>query len=115
MFIYVIILFLFIAMKNYKSLSEIIEIYRVPQQTVNMILKKYKIDIFKNKHGLQINIKDFNKIYTSFFNPSLFVFKPQKNKKSQISFELDSEMKNNWNTDIQQELFVKIFSQPYHI
>lgn len=99
-------------MKNYKSLSEIIEIYRVPLQTVDMILKKYKIDTFKNKHGLLINIKDFNNIYTSNFNPSLFVFKPQKKKKETVLFSLEDDEKIISNID---DLFVKVFSQPYHI
>lgn len=88
-------------MKNYKSMQEIIDIYKIPQQTVNMILKKYKIDTFKNKKWLQIYFRDFYKIYTSAYNPSLFVFSREKKMPSaQISGE---------------DLFVQVFSQPYRI
>ena len=36
-------------MKNYITVPEIIEIYKISQNIVDTILKKYKIDTFKGK------------------------------------------------------------------
>ena len=59
-------------MKNYITVQEVIDIYKISQTIVNTILKKYKIDTFKGKKWLLINFKDFHKAYTSAYNPSLF-------------------------------------------
>ncbi len=67
-------------MKNYVTVPEIIEIYKISQSIVNIIFKKYKIDTFKWKKGLLVNFKDFHKAYTSAYNPSLFSELDKKNK-----------------------------------
>ncbi len=59
-------------MKNYITVQEVIDIYKISQTIVDTILKKYKIDTFKRKKWLLINFKDFHKAYTSAYNPSLF-------------------------------------------
>ena len=65
-------------MKNYVTTKELIKIYSVPQQTVEMILKRHKIDTYKSKRGLAINLKDFHKAYTLTYNPSLFSYTEEK-------------------------------------
>lgn len=68
-------------MKNYITVPELIEIYKISQNIVDTILKKYKIDTFKWKKWLLVNFKDFHKAYTSAYNPSLF---SQLDKKTKI-------------------------------
>ena len=67
-------------MKNYITVPELIEIYKISHTIVDTILKKYKIDTFKGKKWLLINFKDFHKAYTSAYNPSLFSQLDKKNK-----------------------------------
>ena len=98
-------------MKNYITLPEIIEIYKISQNVVNTILKKYKIDTFKWKKWLLVNFKDFHKAYTSAYNPSLF---SQLDKKTKIKEpprkpEEVEEILKFADTDA---LFYKTFSQP---
>lgn len=69
-------------MKNYVSISELIDIYKISHTIVDTILKKYKIDTFKAKKWLLINFKDFHKAYTSVYNPSLFSVLDKKAKKT---------------------------------
>lgn len=95
-------------MKSYVTTKELIKIYSVTQQTVEMILKKYKIDTYKSKRGLAINLKDFHKVYTSTYNPSLFFFD-------------EKSISKKWNDNIiivpkfadNDSLFNYFFSKPY--
>lgn len=95
-------------MKNYVTTKELIKIYSVPQQTVEMILKKHKIDTYKSKRGLAINLKDFHKVYTSTYNPSLFFF-DEKNIPRKCSDNVIIVPK--FADD--ESLFHYIFSKPY--
>ena len=98
-------------MKNYITVPEIIEIYKISQNIVDTILKKYKIDTFKWKKWLLINFKDFHKAYTSAYNPSLFsdLGKKNKTKESPRKPEEVEEMLKFADTDW---LFLKSFSKP---
>ena len=98
-------------MKNYITVPEIIEIYKISQNIVDTILKKYKIDTFKGKKWLLINFKDFHKAYTSAYNPSLFsdLDKKSKSKTTPRKPEEVEEMLKFADTD---GLFLKLFSKP---
>ena len=95
-------------MKNYITIKDISKIYNISQKIVNMILRNHKIDSFKSKKWLVINFKDFHKVYTSTYNPSLFFF-DEKN------------IPRKWNDNIiivpkfadDESLFHYIFSKPY--
>ena len=98
-------------MKNYITIPEIIEIYKISQNVVNTILKKYKIDTFKWKKWLLVNFKDFHKAYTSAYNPSLFSVLDKKTTKEtpRKPEEVEELLKfgdTNW-------LFAKTFSRSY--
>ena len=98
-------------MKNYITVPEIIEIYKISQNIVDTILKKYKIDTFKGKKWLLINFKDFHRAYTSAYNPSLFsaLDKKSKTKIAPRKPEEVEEMLKFADTD---GLFLKLFSKP---
>ena len=99
-------------MKNYISVQEVIDIYKISQTIVNTILKKYKIDTFKGKRWLMVNFKDFHKAYTSAYNPSLFSELDKKSKTKETPRkpeEVEKLLKfgdTNW-------LFAKTFSSSY--
>lgn len=57
--------------KAYASLEEILDIFGTTSQVAKKIIKKHRIDTFRSK-GLKIHVKDFNKAYTKYYNPSLF-------------------------------------------
>ena len=99
-------------MKNYITTQEIIDIYKISQNIVNTILKKYKIDTFKGKKWLLINFKDFHKAYTSAYNPSLFsdLDKKNKSKEKPRKPEEVEEFIKFADTD---GLFAKTFSSSY--
>ena len=94
-------------MKNYITIQEIIDIYKISLNVVNIILKKYKIDTFKGKKWLLINFKDFHKAYTSAYNPTLFssIDKKEKPRKPE---EVEKLIKFGDTND----LFKHIFSNP---
>ena len=98
-------------MKNYITVPEIIEIYKISQNIVDTILKKYKIDTFKGKKWLLINFKDFHRAYTSAYNPSLFSWLDIKIKTKETSRKPEEveEMLKFADTD---GLFLKSFSKP---
>ena len=99
--------YLAIFMKNYVTISELTKIYSVSQQTVDMILKKHKIDSYKSKKWLAIHLKDFHKIYTAKYNPSLFIFDEKNTKK----WNLDNMTNIPKFTD-DESLFLYVFSKP---
>ncbi|MFA6255859.1 MAG: hypothetical protein WC606_01625 [Candidatus Absconditabacterales bacterium] len=57
--------------KPYRTLDEIVNIFSITLPVAKKIIKKHKVDTFKNR-GLKVHIKDFNKAYTKNYNPSLF-------------------------------------------
>ncbi len=57
--------------KPYRSLDEIADIFWITLPVVKKIIKKHKVDSFTCK-GYKVNVKDFNKAYTKYYNPSLF-------------------------------------------
>jgi len=92
-------------MKNYITIKDISKIYNISQKTVNMILKNHKIDSFKSKKWLVVNFKDFHKVYTSTYNPSLFSYMKKKNWDNK---KLDDSPKfGNF-----ESLFLYIFKRP---
>ena len=98
-------------MKNYITIQEIIDIYKVSLTIVDTILEKYKIDTFNGKKWLLINFKDFHKAYTSAYNPSLFSVLDKKATKEspRKPEEVEKLLKfgdTNW-------LFTKTFSKSY--
>lgn len=99
-------------MKNYISVQEVIDIYKISQTIVNTILKKYKIDTFKGKKWLMVNFKDFHKAYTSAYNPSLFSELDKKSKTKEIPRKPEEveELLKFGDTDW---LFAKTFSKSY--
>ncbi len=66
---------------SYISNKEITKIYNILQSTVDVILEQHKIDSFKNKKWIFINLKDFHKVYISTYNPSLFTYTEKKSSK----------------------------------
>lgn len=91
-------------MKNYVTIRDIIKICNIPQKTVDTILQKYKIDTYKSKKWLAINFKDFYKIYTSLYNPSLFSYNEKKN----LNIKNESPKFADF-----ESLFFYIFKRPY--
>ena len=91
-------------MKNYITLKDIRTIYNISQSTVDMILKKHKVDTFKVKRWLVVNFKDFHKAYTTSYNPSLFSYSEKK-----VSMEIEKYLIF---ADIENS-FLNIFSKPY--
>ena len=84
--------------RAYRSIDEIMSIFKITLSTVNSIVKNSKIDSFSDKWKIQINSKDFYKAYTDGFNPSLFGV---WDKKKQMRVAV---IKPN-NADIFQKLF----------
>jgi len=66
---------LFPMTKPYLSIEEILEIFQINLATAKAVLKKHKVDTFRNRGKLMIHAKDFYKAYTRNFNPSLFRLK----------------------------------------
>jgi hypothetical protein len=84
-------------MEKFVSLQEITGIYCISRKLVRDILRHYRIDCYKNEDVIYINLKDFHKIYTSKFNPSLF--NEEENKKTTIENKIN-------------RTFFSIFSEP---
>ena len=97
-------------MKNYITIQEIIDIYKISQSIVDTILKKYKIDTFKGKKWLMINFRDFHKAYTSAYNPWLFSELDKKTKEAPKKPEEVEMLIKFSDTDW---LFTKTFSSSY--
>ncbi len=57
--------------KPYRSLDEIVDIFSITLPVAKKIIKKHKVDTFTSK-GLKVHVKDFNKAYIKYYNPSLF-------------------------------------------
>ena len=96
-------------MKNYITIQEIIDIYKISQNVVDTILKKYKIDTFKGKKWLLINFKDFHKAYTSAYNPSLF---SELDKKTKTAPRKPEEVEKLIKFGDTNDLFKRVFSNP---
>jgi len=65
------ILFLFSMNTPYRTIDEIVDIFSITLPTAKIIIKKYKVDMFKHK-GIKVHVKDFYQAYTKHYNPSLF-------------------------------------------
>ena len=99
---------MFVVMKNYVTIQELMEIYSLSPNTVGEILKRYKIDSYKGKKWLVVNFHDFHKLYTSKFNPTLFSFEQKKVvKKEKI---IEKTRITFWDNN---SLLAWIFSNPY--
>ena len=99
----------YVVMKNYITIQEITDIYKISQSVVNIILEKYKIDSYKGKKWLLINFKDFHKAYTSAYNPSLFSELDKKVKQIPRKPEEVEELLKFWDTNW---MFFKVFCKP---
>ena len=84
-------------MEKFVSLQEITEIYCVSWKLVRDILRHYKVDCYKNEDVIYIDLKEFHKIYTSKYNPSLFT--TEENKRPTVENKLN-------------RTFFSIFSEP---
>ena len=93
-------------MKNYVTIQELMNIYSLTPNTIGEILKRYKIDSYKGKKWLVVNFHDFHKLYTTKFNPTLFVF---ENKKKLISKKGVVCWLKFWDNN---SLLLSIFSRP---
>ena len=91
-------------MKNFVTLQEIIEIYCISWKLVRDILRHYNIDCYKKEDEIYIDLKGFHKIYTSKYNPVLFVIEEKKEEKKELVKPL---MENKIN-----KTFFNIFSEP---
>lgn len=58
-------------MSNFLSLHEILAIYCISWKIVREILRNYRVDFYKDDE-LYINIREFHKVYTTKYNPTLF-------------------------------------------
>ena len=66
-------------MKNpYLLIQDISNIYSISQKKVKEILWKYKIDTYKWVNWLRISLKDFHNVYTTKYNPTLFILDNSK-------------------------------------
>ena len=70
-------------MEKFAPLQQIIEIYTISWETVRGILRKYRIDYYKDDEDLYINFKEFHQVYTTRYNPCLFTLedKPREERK----------------------------------
>lgn len=95
-------------MKNFVTLQEIIEIYCISRKLVRDILRHYNIDCYKQEDEIYIDLKEFHKIYTSKYNPVLFIIEEKKEEKREF---LKPIIENKIN-----KTFFNIFSTPvdYH-
>lgn len=101
----------YVVMKNYITIQEITDIYKISQSVVNIILEKYKIDSYKGKKWILINFKDFHKAYTSAYNPSLFSELDKKVKQIPRKPEEVEELLKFWD----ETTFLNNFSISYNI
>lgn len=88
--------------RNYRPISEIISIFHINANTIQEIVKRYKIDNFTSKWKIFVNIKDFYKVYTNKYNPALFDLAEKK----KIIKEIEKLIKAD-------DLFGVVFSRAY--
>ena len=88
-------------MKNFATLQEILEVYSISRKLVREILRDYRVDCYKKDDELYINFKEFHKVYTTKYNPSLFSLEEKQEEKKKQTNE------NNLN-----RTFFNIFSEP---
>ncbi len=90
------------AKKIYKSVAEILDIFNITLSKANAIIKKHKIASMLISWQKQIDAMMFYRVYTRYYNPSLFS---------------SSKKKQNTNADLQQnqeiDILQKIFWIPY--
>ena len=91
-------------MKNYVTLQEIIEIYCISRKLVRHIIRHYNVDCYKKEDEIYIDLKEFHKIYTSKYNPVLFVVEEREEEKREF---LKPIMENKIS-----KTFFNIFSEP---
>ena len=91
-------------MEKFATLQEIIEIYCISRKLVRDILRHYNVDCYKKDDEIYIDLKEFHKIYTSKYNPVLFVVEEKKEGKKEL---LKPIMENKIN-----KTFFNIFSEP---
>ena len=71
-------------MKKFVTLQEIIEIYCISRKLVRDILRHYNVDCYKNEDEIYIDLKEFHRIYTSKYNPVLFVVEEKREEKREL-------------------------------
>jgi hypothetical protein len=60
-------------MEKFATLQAIIENYCISRKFVRNILSRYSINCYKEEDIIYIDFKRFHQIYTSKYNPALFV------------------------------------------
>jgi len=88
-------------MKDFLPLQEIIEIYCISRKLVRNILRSYRVDYYKQEDEIYINFKEFHKIYTTKYNPALFVI--EEKQKELIKPIIENKI---------NKTFFSIFSEP---
>lgn len=91
-------------MKKFVTLQEIIEICCISRKLVRDILRHYKVDCYKHDDEIYIELQEFHKVYTSKYNPVLFVVEEKKEEKREF---LKPIIENKIN-----KTFVNIFASP---
>lgn len=86
------------ANKIYKSIAEIMDIFNITLSKADTIIKKHKIDCVLISWYREIDAMMFYKVYTTYYNPSLF--SSWKKKKSATI-----QLKQDKNIEILQRLF----------
>ena len=67
-------------MNKFATLQEIVEIYCISRKLVRDILRHYNVDCYKEEKTIYIDLKGFYKVYTTKYNPSLFVVEEKVEK-----------------------------------
>lgn len=87
-------------MKEFVSLQDIQNIYCISRRIIRNILRNYRVDYYKDNEEVYIKFRDFHKVYTSKYNPTLFILDEKVEDKKPI-------IENNIN-----RTFFSIFSEP---
>ena len=65
-------------MPKFVSLQGIIEIYCISRKLVRDISRHYRVDCYKKENEIYVNLPEFHQVYTTKYNPVLFVVEDKK-------------------------------------
>lgn len=71
-------------MPKFVSLQGIIEIYCISRKLVRDISRHYRVDCYKKENEIYVNLPEFHQVYTTKYNPVLFVVEDKKEEKKEI-------------------------------
>lgn len=89
-------------MEKFATLQEILEIYCISRKLVRDILRHNCVDCYKKDDEIYINFKEFHKVYTTKYNPVLFIVedKPKEEKKLVIENTINRTFFNIFSTPV---------------